>query len=138
MLHAVERIERAAARAGHPRRRACARSPRSIATRGSASSEAPRGTLIHHYRVDDDGIVQWANLVIATGHNNLAMNRSVAPGREALRQERPADRADAQPGRGGHPLLRPVPVLLDPRARRDALHLQLIGPDGAVLDELIR
>ena len=36
-----------------------------------------RGTLIHHYRVDDDGVVQWVNLVIATGHNNLAMNRSV-------------------------------------------------------------
>ena len=41
------------------------------------------------------------------------------PGRPALRQERPADRADAQPGRGGHPLLRPVPVVLDPRAGRD-------------------
>ena len=41
-------------------------------------AEAPRGTLLHHYRVDGDGIVQWANLVIATGHNNLAMNHSVA------------------------------------------------------------
>ena len=41
-------------------------------------AEAPRGTLLHHYRVDGDGIVQWANLVIATGHNNLAMNKSVA------------------------------------------------------------
>ena len=45
---------------------------------GVGVAEAPRGTLLHHYRVDDDGIVQWANLVIATGHNNLAMNRSVA------------------------------------------------------------
>jgi NAD-reducing hydrogenase large subunit len=44
---------------------------------GVGVSEAPRGVLIHHYRVDDDGVVQWANLVIATGHNNLAMNRSV-------------------------------------------------------------
>jgi NAD-reducing hydrogenase large subunit len=44
---------------------------------GVGVSEAPRGTLFHHYRVDGDGIVQWANLVIATGHNNLAMNRSV-------------------------------------------------------------
>ena len=39
-------------------------------------AEAPRGTLVHHYRVDGEGIAQWANLVIATGHNNLAMNRS--------------------------------------------------------------
>jgi len=44
---------------------------------GVGVSEAPRGTLFHHYRVDADGIVQWVNLVIATGHNNLAMNRSV-------------------------------------------------------------
>ena len=45
---------------------------------GIGVAEAPRGTLLHHYRVDRDGIVQWANLVIATGHNNLAMNKSVA------------------------------------------------------------
>ncbi|MHB1497594.1 MAG: Ni/Fe hydrogenase subunit alpha [Acidimicrobiales bacterium] len=44
---------------------------------GVGVSEAPRGTLFHHYRVDKDGIIQWVNLVIATGHNNLAMNRSV-------------------------------------------------------------
>jgi NAD-reducing hydrogenase large subunit len=44
---------------------------------GVGVSEAPRGTLFHHYRVDEDGIVQWVNLVIATGHNNLAMNRGV-------------------------------------------------------------
>jgi len=44
---------------------------------GIGVSEAPRGTLMHHYRVDDDGLVEWANLVIATGHNNMAMNRSV-------------------------------------------------------------
>ena len=44
---------------------------------GVGVSEAPRGTLFHHYRVDSGGIVQWVNLIIATGHNNLAMNRSV-------------------------------------------------------------
>ena len=88
ILYAIERIERAAARPGHP----VAPRPRRIAgvnrNEGIGVSEAPRGTLIHHYRVDDDGIVQWANLVIATGHNNLAMNRSVAQVAQALRQER--------------------------------------------------
>ena len=44
---------------------------------GIGVSEAPRGTLLHHYRVNDDGLVEWVNLVIATGHNNLAMNASV-------------------------------------------------------------
>jgi NAD-reducing hydrogenase large subunit len=39
--------------------------------------EAPRGTLIHHYKVDERGSMKWANLIVATGHNNLAINRSV-------------------------------------------------------------
>ena len=44
---------------------------------GIGVAEAPRGTLIHHYKVDEAGIVVWANLIIATGHNNTAMNRGV-------------------------------------------------------------
>ncbi|WP_338429436.1 Ni/Fe hydrogenase subunit alpha [Synechococcus elongatus] len=40
-------------------------------------SEAPRGTLFHHYRVDANGQIQRVNLIIATGQNNLAMNRTV-------------------------------------------------------------
>jgi NAD-reducing hydrogenase large subunit len=44
---------------------------------GIGVSEAPRGTLIHHYKVDANGLVTWANLIIATGHNNAAMNRGV-------------------------------------------------------------
>ena len=41
-------------------------------------SEAPRGTLFHHYRVNNDGLITRVNLIIATGQNNLAMNRTVA------------------------------------------------------------
>ncbi len=44
---------------------------------GVGVSEAPRGTLFHHYRVDENGLITWANLIIATGHNNLAMNRGI-------------------------------------------------------------
>jgi len=44
---------------------------------GIGVTEAPRGTLIHHYKVDDDGLMVWSNMVIATGHNNAAMNRGV-------------------------------------------------------------
>jgi NAD-reducing hydrogenase large subunit len=44
---------------------------------GIGVAEAPRGTLIHHYKIDDDGLMTWMNLIIATGHNNLAMNRGV-------------------------------------------------------------
>ena len=44
---------------------------------GIGISEAPRGTLLHHYKVDGDGLITWSNLIIATGHNNAAMNRGV-------------------------------------------------------------
>ena len=44
---------------------------------GIGMTEAPRGTLIHHYQVNADGLIEWANLIIATGHNNLAMNRGI-------------------------------------------------------------
>jgi NAD-reducing hydrogenase large subunit len=44
---------------------------------GVGVAEAPRGTLIHHYKVDRDGLITWANLIIATGHNNAAINRGV-------------------------------------------------------------
>ena len=39
--------------------------------------EAPRGVLFHEYHVDDTGLLNYVNLIIATGQNNLAMNRTV-------------------------------------------------------------
>ena len=45
---------------------------------GVGISEAPRGTLIHHYEIDRNGLMKRANLIIATGHNSLAMDRGVA------------------------------------------------------------
>ncbi len=39
--------------------------------------EAPRGTLFHHYWIDTSGKIRKVNLIVATGHNNLAMNRAV-------------------------------------------------------------
>jgi NAD-reducing hydrogenase large subunit len=44
---------------------------------GAGQAEAPRGTLNHHYKVDENGLITWANLVIATGQNNNAMNKGV-------------------------------------------------------------
>jgi len=44
---------------------------------GAGQIEAPRGTLSHHYKVDENGKITWANLVVATGHNNNAMNKGV-------------------------------------------------------------
>ncbi len=45
---------------------------------GVGVSEAPRGTLFHDYTVDRDGLLRKVNLIVATGQNNLAMNRTVA------------------------------------------------------------
>ena len=105
---------------------------------GVGVSEAPRGTLIHHYRVDDDGIVQWANLVIATGHNNLAMNESVTQ----------VARAYVRSDRLTEPMLNRVEAVIrcyDPclscstHALGDMpLHISLEAPDGTVLDEIRR
>jgi NAD-reducing hydrogenase large subunit len=39
--------------------------------------EAPRGVLIHHYWTDKGGRIEKVNLIVATGHNNLAMNKAV-------------------------------------------------------------
>lgn len=44
---------------------------------GVGSCEAPRGTLFHHYWVDANGLMTKADLLIATGQNNQAMNKTV-------------------------------------------------------------
>ena len=45
--------------------------------------EAPRGTLIHHYRVNENDQVMRANLIVSTTHNNEAMNQAVRAGGDA-------------------------------------------------------
>ena len=39
--------------------------------------EAPRGTLFHHYEVDENDLVTFCNLIVSTTNNNEAMNRAV-------------------------------------------------------------
>jgi NAD-reducing hydrogenase large subunit len=51
--------------------------------RGVGVIEAPRGTLIHHYRVNEDDQIVSANLIVSTTHNNQAMNEAV---RQVARQ----------------------------------------------------
>ncbi|NUN69512.1 MAG: Ni/Fe hydrogenase subunit alpha [Bacteroidetes bacterium] len=47
------------------------------ALEGVGASEAPRGTLFHHYWVNENGVMQKVNMLIATAQNNMAMNRTV-------------------------------------------------------------
>jgi NAD-reducing hydrogenase large subunit len=76
VIHAIERMQQLLADPdildGFVRARA-----RPNRHEGVGVAEAPRGTLIHHYKIDDNGLITWANLIIATGHNNLAMNRGI-------------------------------------------------------------
>jgi F420-non-reducing hydrogenase large subunit len=44
---------------------------------GVGQVEAPRGTLIHHYQTDEDGIVQKVNLIVGTTNNNAAICMSL-------------------------------------------------------------
>ena len=76
MIFAVERLEQLTANNDILDQKVRARA-RSNKNRGVGITEAPRGTLIHDYTIDDEGRVSTVNLIVATGHNNLAMNRSV-------------------------------------------------------------
>jgi NAD-reducing hydrogenase large subunit len=105
---------------------------------GIGVSEAPRGTLMHHYKVDDDGIVQWANLVIATGHNNMAMNQSVL---QVARHYIKGDTIEESMLNRVEAVIRCYDPCLSCSTHalgQMALDIQLLGPDGALLDQLKR
>ena len=50
--------------------------------------EAPRGLLIHHYKVNEEGAIIWANLIVATGHNNTRHEPRRSAGGAAFRTRR--------------------------------------------------
>jgi NAD-reducing hydrogenase large subunit len=102
---------------------------------GVGCSEAPRGTLFHHYQVDKNGLIQKVNLLIATGQNNLAMNRAVAQvARHYVRgpkiPEGVLNRIEASV-RAFDPCLSCSTHALG----QMPLLVQLVAPDGKVLDE---
>jgi len=106
------------------------------AAEGIGVAEAPRGILIHHYRVDDGGAMKWANLIIATGHNNLAINRSIE---QVSRQFVKANHLEE----GMLNRVSAVVRAYDPclscsthAAGQPALSIRLIGPRGEKLDEI--
>ncbi len=108
------------------------------APEGIGIIEAPRGTLIHHYKVDENGLVTWANLIVATGNNNLAISRSVDQVARAFvdgthLQEGMLDRIQA--------VVRAYDPCLSCSTHADGslpLDIQLLDPSGQVLDRLRR
>ena len=53
---------------------------------GVGCVEAPRGTLIHHYVGDDDGMITSANLIVGTTHNQAPINMSIKQAASSLIQ----------------------------------------------------
>jgi NAD-reducing hydrogenase large subunit len=106
--------------------------------RGVGVIEAPRGTLIHHYRVDENDQVIRANLIVSTTHNNQAMNTAV---REVAKQY--LDGREVTEG-----LLNHIEVAIrafDPclscathALGQMPLEVSIVGADGAVIDSAMR
>jgi len=135
IIYGLERIEQLLADAAILSKRVRARAAVN-SLEGVGMAEAPRGILIHHYKVDEKGAMKWANLIIATGHNNLAINRSVEQVSKHF-----IDGAHLKEG-----MLNRVSAVVrayDPclscsthAMGQIPLRIQLVGPDGALLDEL--
>jgi len=133
LTHALEKMERLLADPSildtHVRARAGVN-----CLEGVGMIEAPRGVLIHHYKVDESGAIRWANLIVATGHNNLAINRSVGEVarffvKGARIQEGMLNRVSA--------VVRAYDPCLSCSTHADgtlAMEARLIGPSGEVLD----
>lgn len=58
--------------------------PTATPEEGVGVVEAPRGILIHHYRTDKNGIIEKANIIVATQHNSAAMNLGIQRAAKAL------------------------------------------------------
>jgi NAD-reducing hydrogenase large subunit len=137
ILYAIEKIEQILSEPGilNTHVRAFAQPNRS---EGIGVAEAPRGTLFHHYTIDENGLIKSVNLIIATGHNNLAMNQSVKQVAQNYikgphLQEGMLNRVEA--------VIRCFDPCLSCSTHaigRMPLHVQLLGPGNEVLDEAKR
>ena len=87
---------------------------------GAGQAEAPRGTLHHHYKVDENGLITWANLVIATGQNNNAMNHGVLQAAKHYVKDGKFTEGILNRVEAVVRTFDPVPELLDARLRADA------------------
>jgi NAD-reducing hydrogenase large subunit len=106
--------------------------------RGVGVSEAPRGTLFHDYTVDRDGLLKKVNLIVATGQNNLAMNRTVA--QIAQHYVHGNEIPEPMLNRIEHGIRCYDPCLScsTHAVGQMPLHVRLIGPGGELLDEFAR
>jgi NAD-reducing hydrogenase large subunit len=105
---------------------------------GVGVSEAPRGTLFHHYKVDEDGLLQNINLLIATGQNNLAMNRTVTQIAKHYVKGPNVPEGMLNRVEAGIRAFDPCLSCSTHAAGQMPLHVRLIGPGGEVVSEVWR
>ena len=106
------------------------------ALEGVGVIEAPRGILIHHYKVDESGAMKWANLIVATGHNNLAMSRSVE---QVSRHFVNGNRLEEGMLNRVSAVVRAYDPCLSCSTHAGGvmpLRIELLGPNGETLDEV--
>ncbi|MGQ9888904.1 MAG: Ni/Fe hydrogenase subunit alpha [Aggregatilineales bacterium] len=137
LLHCIEKIEQILGDPDCLSKHVFA-SASANSSEGIGVSEAPRGTLLHHYRIDENGLIVWANLIIATGHNNLAMDRGVFQVAQRFIKGN-------QITEGALNRVEAVIRAFDPclscsthAAGQMPLHVQLIDSRGQVVDEIAR
>lgn len=105
---------------------------------GVGCSEAPRGTLFHHYQVDENGLMKKVNLVIATGQNNLAMNQTVTQIAKRYVQSQSITEGALNRIEAGIRAFDPCLSCSTHAIGQMPLHVQVVAADGAVVDEVRR
>ncbi len=62
--------------------------PTAVPYEGIGVVEAPRGTLLHHYKTDKNGVLQEVNLIVATLNNSAAISMSIEKSSQKFNKER--------------------------------------------------
>lgn len=106
--------------------------------KGVGIIEAPRGTLIHEYDVDTNGILTKANLLVATGNNNLAMNRTVKQIAEAYISGKQITEGLLNRVEHGIRLFDPCLSCSTHAVGQMPLHVRLLDARGDLIDEKTR
>ena len=107
------------------------------AARGMGVVEAPRGTLIHDYTTDAEGLITHVNLIVGTCQNNAAINLSVKQAAKALIRDGVYDQGILNTVemtiRAYDPCLSCATHNLDGRL---PVKLEIYGPGGSLIDTL--
>jgi NAD-reducing hydrogenase large subunit len=103
---------------------------------GVGVTEAPRGTLIHDYKVDKHGLLTGVNLIVATGHNSRAMDRTITDiAKLHIRGDRLTEGLLNRVEHGIR-LYDPCLSCATHLHGRLGMKVELLSPDGKVLDSV--